>query len=140
MRPTASEQIAGLADVLETIVVPEVDGSYPLDIANGSVANLRMLADALDAVGPFLLWDIEQTRSVLALIGSDPVDVEIPAFDMAALRARHVEVRTALETAADAIRADAAADAAMAAYIRERSSRFPFVARYRGGSLARTAR
>ena len=140
MRPTASEQIAGLSDILLSIVVPEVDGAYPLDIANGTVANLRMLADALDAVGPFLLWDIEQARSVLALVGSDLDEVEIPAFDMPALRARHVEVRTALEGAADAIRVDPAADAAMAAYIRERSTRYPFVARYRGGSLARTAR
>lgn len=140
MRPTATEQLNGLADILASIVVPEVDGVYPLDILNGSIANIQMLADALDAVGPFLLWDIEQSRAVLAMIGADVADAEVPAFDLPALRARHAEVRGALEAAVDAIRADAAADAAMAAYIRERSGRFPFVARYRGGSLARTAR
>lgn len=140
MRPTASEQIAGLVDVLQSIVVPEIDDGYSLDITAGSLATLQMLAEALDAVGPFLLWDIERSREVLAMVGVEVDDVEIPAFDMPALRARHAEVRAVLESAADAVRADAAADAAMAAYIRERSTRSPFVARYRGGSLARPAR
>lgn len=140
MRPTATEQLHGLAEILSTIVVPEVDAVYPLDILNGSISNLQMLADALDAVGPFLLWDINQSRSILAMIGVDVADAEVPAFDLPALRARHSDVRGALEVAVDAIRADVAADAAMVAYIRERSSRFPFVARFRGGSLARTAR
>ena len=140
MRPTASEQLAGLADILATIVVPEVDGDYPLDIANGTIANIQMLADALDEVGPFLLWDIERSRAVLALVGADVADVEVPAFDLPALRARHVEVRGALESAVDLVRADPTANAAMVDYIRARAGRYPFVARYRGGSLARTAR
>lgn len=140
MRPTAAEQIAGLADVIGLVVGPEIGGAYPLDILNGSISNLQMLADALDAVGPFLLWDIEQSHSILAMVGADVGEIEITPFDLPALRARHVEVRAALEAAIDRIRAEPAADTAMVAYIRERSTRYPFMARYRGGSLARTTR
>lgn len=140
MRPTAAEQMAGLADVLGLVVVPEIDAAYPRDILEGTIATMQMLAEALDAVGPFLLWDIERSRAILSMVGIDVDEVEVPPFDMPTLRARHDEVRAALESAVDAIRADSDADAAMVAYMRERSTRYPFVTRFRGGSLARTSR
>ncbi len=140
MRPTASEQLSGLAGVLATSVAPSVDDAYVRDILDGTVATLEMLADVLDDVGPFLLWDIEQSQAVLAMVDVHLEEVDVPPFDLPALRARHDEVRAVLERSVDRIRSDAAADAAMVAHIRERSARYPFVGRHRGGSLARSPR
>lgn len=140
MRPDASEQLDGAATVLEHSIAPLVDDAYALDVLNGTIANLRMLAGALDEVPGFLLWDIERTLKVLSLAGIEVPAVEVPAFDLRALRARHVEVRGLLESSIDAVRSDEAANTAAVAHFRERSARFPFVSTYRGGSLARRSR
>ena len=137
MRPDGSEQLTGAAHVLEGVVAPIVDDEYARDVLDGTIANLRMLAGALDAVPHFLLWDIERTIEVLDLAGISVPECEIAPFDLPALRARHVEVRGLLESSIDVVRSHEAANTAVVAHFRERAGRYPFVSTYRGGSLAR---
>lgn len=140
MRPDPSDQLAGAAHVLADLIAPLVADAYALDVLNGVIANLRMLAESLDAVAPFLLWDIDQASGVLGLAGIAVPHRDVHPFDMAALRDRHREVRGLLESSIDAVRADSDADRAATEYFRERSVRFPLVNTYRGGSLARPPR
>lgn len=140
MRPDANEQFDGIAHVLDTCVVDQVDDVYALDILNGSIATLRMLAATLDEVGPFLLWDIDESRRLLSMVGVEVADPEIPPFDLAALRACHREVRGVLESSVEVIRSDDTASAAFIAHVQARAARYPFVSQYRGGSLARPSR
>ena len=137
MRPEGSEQISGAAHVLEGLVAPLVDDAYARDVLDGTIANLRMLAGALDAVPLFLLWDIDRTIEVLGLAGVDVPERDVAPFDLPALRARHVEVRGLLESSIELIRSNEAANTAVIAHFRERAGRYPFVSTYRGGSLAR---
>ena len=140
MRPDASEQLTGAAHVLDDVLAPLIDDAYALDVLHGTIANLRMLAGALDAIPGFLLWDIAGTEQVLALAEIEVPAAELEPFDLVGLRERHVQVRGLLEASIDRVRASDASNRAAIDHFRERAGRFPLVSTYRGGSLARPPR
>jgi len=65
LRPTVSEQLAGMRRILVEVVAPEVHGAYPADMLRGIVANLEMLESSWARVAPFLAWDNAETTRVL---------------------------------------------------------------------------
>jgi hypothetical protein len=140
MRPDESDQLRGAVHVLSDLISPLVHDPYAHDVLTSTIANLGMLAESLDTVAPFLVWDIEQATKVLELAGVHLTASDVPAFDVSALRQRHRDVRLRLEESIDIVRSHAEANIAAGAYFRERAARFPFAGHHRGGSLARAPR
>jgi hypothetical protein len=136
MQPDVADQLAGVARILRELVAPEVADAYTADILRGAVTTLETLAAGVDAVAPFLRWDIEATGALLASVGietpASPGDTEDPVV----LAAWHREVRGVLESAIDTIRADPAASAAAAAHFRARAAHHPLATRPRPTSTA----
>jgi hypothetical protein len=141
VRPTVSEQLAGVRRILSDVIAPEVSGAYPIDMLRGVLANLEMLEQSWTRVGPFLAWDNEGTEQVLrsvvpfvdgdlaaritALVVAAPVD----ASDVGALEARNTALRAVLADAVPALArgGDAAAPAfaGVRRHLRDRIERFP---------------
>jgi hypothetical protein len=141
VRPTISEQLAGIRRVLVDVVSPEVQGAYPVDILRGVVANLEMLERSWTQVMPFLAWDNAETARVLdgaKACVEDPLRLRIDAtlshsepdpLDAVALDAHNTELRALLADAIPTLAAGgpacAAPYAAVRAHLRERIERFP---------------
>ena len=140
MRPTVDDQLRGIASVLADVVGPQLDDAYAADVLAGAVATLGLLADGVAQAAPFWRWDAEQSAAVLRGAGVEtPAPPEDP-LDLDALGAYHEAVRALLESSIPAIRHDPDADRALVALMKERCARYPFAARYPGGSGAHTAR
>jgi hypothetical protein len=140
MRPTVSDQLAGLARALDDVVAPEVDDAYAVDVLEGVVGTLEMLAERWADVAPYLRWDVEATGRVLALVGvASPPEPDDP-LDVAALEARHHEVQTLLVGAMPAVVEQPDARALVVQLFRDRAERYPLAARPRGGFGAHAAR
>lgn len=126
MHPTVSEQLAGLGKALAEVVAPEVTNPYPADVLNGVIGALDTLARAIGELPAYLRWDAEETAAILSRVG-----VTAPPApgggDLAAIEVHHAAVRSLLESAIPAIRADPEADAAAVAHFRARIERFPIV-------------
>lgn len=140
MRPTVSEQLDGIRQVLAEVVAPEVRDPYPAAVLAGALATLELLAGAWADVPAFLRWDADATAGVLAL-----VDVSVPSpptdlLDLAALQAHHREVRGVLEQSMPTVVAHADARRAVVQLFRERAARFPMHARPPGEPGAHPAR
>lgn len=141
MRPTISEQLAGIRRILLDVVSPEVQGAYPADMLRGIVANLEMLERSWTDVAPFLAWDNDGTARVLAVVApvvdsdlagriATVLDAPVPdPLDANALEARNTELRAVLADAiavlADGGEPSAAAYGDVRAHLRERIERFP---------------
>ena len=140
MRPDVTEQLDGLREILERVVVPLVADPYPADVLDGVLATLELLVDAAPLVPTFLRWDSEGTVEVLRLAG---VTAPAPPDDLlepGALDAHHREVRRLLEDSMPLVLAHDDARAAAIAHIRERAARYPLATRPRGGFVAHPAR
>jgi hypothetical protein len=140
MRPSISEQLAGVRRVLADVVGPYVTDPYPSDVLAGALATLDTLAESWAAVPAFLRWDSEATADVLRLAG-----LEVPAapddpLDLDALQSHHREVRGRLEAAIPTLLERPDLSAAVIALFRERSERFPLSVRPTGGFAAHPAR
>jgi hypothetical protein len=140
MRPTVSEQLDGIRQVLAEVVAPEITDPYPAAVLAGALATLELLAGAWSDVPAFLRWDADATATVLAL-----VDVSVPSppadlLDLAALQTHHREVRGVLERSMPPVLADADARRAVVELFRARAARFPLHARPPGGPGAHPAR
>jgi hypothetical protein len=142
MRPTVSEQLAGVRRILADVVAPEVHSAYPSDMLRGILANLEMLERSWGDVAPFLAWDNGATMQLLAdvashvegdvaaKIGAVLAEPDADPLDVAALEARNTRLRGAL---ADAVPVLAAAEdlgstdvyTAVRSHLRERIERFP---------------
>jgi hypothetical protein len=140
VRPTVSEQLAGMRRVLREVIGPEVTSAYPADMLRGMLATLEMLERSWARVAPFLSWDnaateqllraglphvtapiAAQIRATLSEPAPDPLDVD-------ALDRRNTELRRLLSAVVPmlAVRADAAAAYRdVRAHLRERMDRFP---------------
>lgn len=136
MQPDVADQLAGVARILRELVAPEVADAYTADILRGAVATLETLASGVDAVAPFVRWDIEATLALLASVGVEPPASPDEPGDPAVLATWHREVRRTLESAIDTIRADPAASAATAAHFRARAASHPLATRPRPTSTA----
>lgn len=129
MRPTPTEQLAGIARILADAVAPAVTDPYAARALGGAVVALRLLAEGGQDLGPFLRWDAEQTAVVLRLAG---VAVEpVPPGPLAddELEAHHHRLREALEQALPSVASDEAAHEALVRLFRERAARWPLGAR-----------
>jgi len=140
MRPSVEEQLAGIRSILTDVVVPLVEDPYAADVLAGALAALEVLAEAGPDVVPFLRWDIAESLSVLAMVGVDAPPGPTGPLDLGALADHHEEVRALLEASVPTIRGDVDADRAFGELMRQRCARYPFVARYRGGTGAHAAR
>jgi hypothetical protein len=140
MRPTVSDQLAGLARALDDVVAPEVDDAYAVDVLDGVVGTLEMLAEKWTDVAPYLRWDVDATGKVLALVGVGAPPVPDDPLDVAALEARHHEVQELLVRAMPAVVDDPDARDAVVRLFRDRAERYPLAARPRGGFGAHAAR
>ena len=140
MRPTVTEQLAGLRRILTDIIAPQIAQTYTAEILAGVVNALGAIESALPTLPAFLRWDCEATASVLdaALPILDPALAGVvresaaesmpDPLDLAALEVWHRYLRGLLALAAPAIMADPAchAHALMVALMRERADRYPF--------------
>jgi hypothetical protein len=139
MRPTVTEQLAGISRILSEIVAPEVTSAYPADILRGAIAALNALGASWVKIPAFLAWDIAATadvlRAALPLLAAplaDEVRVALssPAdsADWAVLEGRQERLRGLLVGAIPVIQAEPEGEAyrLMTALFRERSERFPF--------------
>jgi hypothetical protein len=140
MRPTVSDQLAGLARALDDVVAPEVDDAYATDVLDGVVGTLEMLSERWADVAPYLRWDVEASSRVLALVGVEPPPLPDDPLDVTALEARHHEVQALLVDAMPTVVEDAEARAAVVQLFRGRAERYPLAARPRGGFGAHAAR
>lgn len=143
MRPTVSEQLEGIRQVLADVVAPEITDPYPAAVLAGALATLDILAVGWAEVPAFLLWDADATAAVLALVGvraaAMPRDV-LDALDLSALQAHHRDVRGVLEQSMPAVLADDTARSAVVQLFRDRAARFPIRARPPGGTGAHPPR
>jgi hypothetical protein len=143
VRPSISEQLAGLRRIIAEVIAPEVTGAYPEDMLRGVLANLEMLETSWSRVGPFLAWDNEGTERLLEAIAAlmDPTLVQrIEATlvaaphhpsDVDALDAHNTALRDVLADAVPVLAAggDRTHDVyrAVRMHLRERMDRFPLV-------------
>jgi hypothetical protein len=141
VRPTVSEQLAGMRRILADVIAPEISGAYPADMLRGVLANLEMLERSSSKVGPFLVWDNAGTERLLESIAPmagesftrrvEAVLLTRPAdhVDVEALDAHNTALRDLLADAipmlAEGGQPTLAAYAAVRAHLRERIDRFP---------------
>lgn len=130
MRPSVTEQLEGLRRILEEVVAPELNDSYPRDILAGVCATLESLAAGWQQVPSFLDWDTRASAALVAGLRSDVTEAVESAdpLDIAQLEARHRESRAALEAAIPTIaeRDDLGElRTRVAAHLRERAERYP---------------
>jgi hypothetical protein len=140
VRPSVSEQLVGIRQVLADVIAPQITDAYPADVLAGALDVLDMLAGRWADVPAFLAWDARATADVLRL-----VDQRVPAWpddplDLAVLSAHHREVRGLLEAAMPVILARDDARAAVVRLFRDRFGRYPLTGRPRGGHAAHAAR
>jgi hypothetical protein len=140
MRPSVSEQLAGVRRVLADVIAPEITDPYPADVLAGALDVLDMLAKRWADVPAFLAWDSRATADVLRLVGELAPAAPDDPFDLRALSAHHREVRGLLEAAMPAILARDDARAATVRLFRDRFERYPLTGRPRGGHAAHAAR
>lgn len=140
MRPSVSEQLAGVRQVLADVVGPHVTDAYAADVLAGALATLDLLAESWAEVPRFLCWDSAATGHVLRLAGVPVPPMPDDLLDLDALAAHHREVRGLLESAMPTVLARDEARAAAVALFRERADRYPLAARPRGGFAAHPAR
>ncbi|HEX7096249.1 MAG TPA: hypothetical protein VF183_10225 [Acidimicrobiales bacterium] len=142
MRPTVSEQLAGIRRILDEVIAPQVTEAYPVDMLRGVLANLEMLERSWTRVVPFLAWDNEQTAELLrdvasvvdhglaARIAEALAAAAVDPLDVAALDARNTTLRELLAEAVPqlATGGERAAPqyARVRAHLRARIDRFPF--------------
>lgn len=140
MRPSVSEQLAGVRRILDEVVAPLVTDPYPADVLGGALDVLDLLADAWIEVPRFLHWDSAATIDVLRLVGVDAPAAPIDPYDLAALDAHHREVRGLLESSMSIVLQHDEANAAAVRLFRDRADRYPLATRPRGGFVAHAAR
>lgn len=136
MRPAFEEQLRGIRRILAEVVAPEVSAPYPADMLRGAIAALDTLERALPALAPFLEWDNDACRKLLARVDPEqPVVDAPPPGDLAALNAHNEALRAALAGAVPRLARDAASDPDAAAqyddvraHLRARMDRYPFTA------------
>jgi hypothetical protein len=149
VRPDVSEQLDGLRRILEQVVAPELHDPYPVDILAGVCATLETLSSGWRAVPAFLQWDAEMSAALLRQVLTsgvelgDALDEELAGVvfedppdgaDLAALEARHVRVRQALENAVPLVMEHEELRELrtyLAAHLRERAERYPLKAVWR---------
>jgi hypothetical protein len=144
VRPTVSEQLAGVRRILAEVIAPEVTGAYPVDMLRGVLANLEMLERSWTQIAPFLVWDNAGTERVLehaAAVVDDETATRIRAalvaaptdaaagLDADALDAHNTMLRGLLAEIVPQLASGgattAAAYAELRAHLRERIGRFP---------------
>src|SRR5262245_27589342 len=113
MRPSVSEQLDGIRQVLSDVIAPLVDDPYQADVLGGALDLLGMLAQRWVDVPAFLAWDARATGDVLRLVGQRVPAAPDDPLDLAALSAHHRHARGLLEAAMPAILADDDARAAV---------------------------
>jgi hypothetical protein len=145
VRPTVSEQLAGVRRILAEVIAPEVTGAYPVDMLRGVLANLEMLERSWMQIGPFLVWDNAGTERVLehaaavvddetaarvrAALVAAPTEADAAGQDVDALEAHNTVLRGLLAEIVPQLAGGgeptAAAYAELRAHLRERIGRFP---------------
>jgi hypothetical protein len=135
MRPTVSEQLAGIRRVLAEVIGPEVTGAYAVDMLRGVLANLEMLERSWTNIGPFLAWDNDGTEAVLeriaplvdadlaARIGDALVAAPADPTDVNELDARNTALRQLVADAVPVLAAGADRSAEVYAEVRAHLSR-----------------
>ena len=136
MRPTLSEQLRGLSHILEHVVAPEVQSDYAQQTLVAVIRAIEMLTRQAAAVGPFLAWDNDETRSVLRSIATtvplaDALEPASPiaAGDLPALDAENERLRAMLAAAIPVLASEAdlrELHQAVVAHLRERIARYPY--------------
>ncbi len=146
MRPSLSEQLDGLARILDEVVGPHLDDPYAADILDGAGATLRALATAWHQVPAYLRWDTEVTAELLRAARphldpalGDRIDEALSSppsdpLDVLGLESAQVEWRALLAESVPALGSGAgAADVRrrIADHMLERAERFPIVVAHR---------
>jgi hypothetical protein len=141
MRPTVTEQLAGLRRILDDVVAPAVEGVYPADVLAGVLAALDALASGWADVPSFLAWDIDASMELLraaaehdaalaAQVRALEADAPRDVLDLRALEEHQARVRTALAGVAPALAAGPLAER-LAIHLRARVDRYPICAAQR---------
>ncbi len=157
MRPSVTEQLAGLSGILREVIAPELENPYPRDILDGVCATLDAIASGWSEVAAFLDWDARATIAVLeqVLVAGEGVlgeelraelrasltDLREPVdpLDLTALQARQRSARQALESVIPAFGDGdelAPARAHLASHLKARAARYPFKPAWRPAQTA----
>jgi hypothetical protein len=128
MRPTVSEQLAGISAILTDLIATHLYDDYARDMLLEAASALTTLSQTWYAVPDFLRWDSEITAGVLRLIGSPVPPPPDDRFDIRALEAHHRQIRDRLEECMPIILANPAATEATVEVFRERAKRFDLLA------------
>ncbi|BBX43416.1 hypothetical protein [Mycobacterium simiae] len=129
MRPTVSEQLAGVAAILTDVIADRLDDAYARDVLLGVASTLKTLSETWHAIPEFLRWDSLRTAAILELVGQAVPPHPLDSSDIRALEQHHIEVRERLEQSIPIIVKSTAGRLATAAYFRERVERFSCVGR-----------
>jgi hypothetical protein len=140
MRPSVSEQLLGVRQVLADVIGPQVTDAYAADVLAGALATLDLLAGSWADVPRFLRWDSAATADVLRLVGLPVPPAPDDVLDLVALGAHHRDVRVLLDAAMPRILEHEAARSAVVDLFRARAERYPLAAQPRGGFAAHPAR
>jgi hypothetical protein len=129
MRPTVSEQLAGMSVILTGVVADHLDDDYARDVLVGAANTLMTLSRTWHTIPEFLRWDSTTTATILDLIGQTSPPPPADWFDIPAAEEYHREMRERLEQSIPMIVENATARLAMVAHFRERVKRFTALAR-----------
>ncbi|MCU1428309.1 MAG: hypothetical protein JWL83_2309 [Actinomycetia bacterium] len=140
MRPTVSEQLAGIRRILAEIVLPQITDAYAAEVTSGLLGTLDLLSASWVDVPRFLRWDCERASAVLESVGISPPNPPDDPLDLVALELHHREVRGELERAMPVLLECETARVQLVELFRERADRFPLSVWRAGGLDAHTTR
>ena len=123
MRPSITEQLAGLRRILAEVVAPEVTAPYPAEILGSVIGALEALSANWARIPDYLAWEIGSIQSILIAARH-----ELPTDMPASLEERQARLSSLLVQAQPVIAADRNGEAyrLMIAFFRERAQKFPF--------------
>lgn len=126
MRPTVTEQLAGISRILDSVIRPEVGSEYGQQILTGVIENLRVVAASQGRIEEFLVWDNAGMAKILTHEGTPPATSQPPEPDtVQRLTARNVELRQRLSELIADLGAGHELLAPIVEHLAERATRYP---------------
>lgn len=124
MRPTVSEQLAGISAILTRLATDQLSDDYTGKVLLEAANSLTTLSRTWHAIPDFLRWDSAQAATILDLIGQPSPPAPHDCFDIPAMESHHRDIRKRLERSILMIAGNPTGRLAVVAYFRDRVKRF----------------